>query len=100
MPRVRIAQAAKEDLRAIRTYSKLAFGAAAARDYLEGLRQLFALLRVRPLAGAAEEDIGDGIRGFHYRSHRVYYRPDDEGVLIVRILHHARDVARALEQDR
>lgn len=97
MASLRIAQAARGDLRDIRIHGKAAFGAAVARAYLEGLRRVFQLLRERPLAGAAEDDLGAGIRGFTYRSHRVYYRIDAEGVLIVRILHHARDVMRALE---
>jgi toxin ParE1/3/4 len=69
-----------------------------ARDYLEGVRGVFSLLRDSPAAGAAEEDLGEGIRGFTYRSHRIYYRLDVDGVLIVRILHHARDVLRALDE--
>jgi toxin ParE1/3/4 len=98
--RLRIAQAAREDLREIRIYGKSAFGAQVARAYLEGLRAVFSLLRDRPEGGAAESDLGEGMRGFAYRSHRVYYRLDAEGVLIVRILHHARDVMRALDQNR
>jgi toxin ParE1/3/4 len=98
--RLRLAPAAREDLRDIRIYSKAAFGAKVARDYLEGLRAVFALLRDRPLAGMAEDDLGEGIRGFAYRSHRLYYRVALDGVLIVRILHHARDVMRAMERDQ
>jgi len=97
---LRIAQAAREDLREIRMYSKSAFGARVARNYLEGLRHVISLLRRRPAAGVVEDDLGEGMRGFTYRSHRIYYRLDAEGVLIVRILHHARDAMRALEQDR
>ena len=98
MARLRIAEAARQDLRDIRIYGKTAFGPEVARTYLEGLRRVFRLLRERPAAGAAEDDLGDGMRGFTYRSHRVYYRLDADGVLIVRILHHARDVMRALER--
>lgn len=100
MAKLRIAEAARDDLRDIRTYSKLAFGSSTAHDYLEGLRQVFALLRSRPAAGIEEADLGKGMRGFPYRAHRVYYRLDEEGILIVRILHHARDLRRALEQER
>lgn len=76
--RLRIAQVAREDLRTIRIHGKAAFGAAAARAYLEGLRRLFSLLRSAPQAGAAEDDLGQGIRGFPYRSHRIYYRLDED----------------------
>ncbi|MFC3308037.1 type II toxin-antitoxin system RelE/ParE family toxin [Blastomonas aquatica] len=32
------------------------------------------------------------MRSFGYKSHRIYFRGADDEVLIVRILHHARDV--------
>lgn len=100
--RLRIARAAQQDLRDIRIYSKLAFGAPVARDYLEGLRKVFRLLREQPFAGAAEDDLGVGIRGFAYRAHRIYYQVDGGGdeVLIVRILHHARHAAAAFGGDQ
>ncbi len=92
MARTRIAPAAQRDLRDIRVYSKAAFGARVALAYLQGLRTAFSLLSQRPHAGTSEDDLGEGMRGFSYRSHRIYYRVQDGGVLIVRVLHHARDV--------
>jgi len=94
--RTRISPAARGDLREIRTYSKAAFGAEQTSRYLEGLREVFRLLRERPLAGALDERLGKGVRGFHYRSHRIYYVPTSNEVLIIRILHHARQVGVAL----
>jgi len=98
--RLRIASAARDDLRDIRIYSKSAFGAQAARRYLDGLGAVFATLREHPLIGAAQDELGEGLPGFAYRSHRVYYRADGDDVLIVRILHHARDAMRALEREQ
>ena len=100
MARLRIAPAAQQDICDVRAYSKAAFGPRVARDYVEGLRQAFSLLRERPLAGASEEDLGSSIRGFSYRSHRIYYRLDPRSILIVRILHHAQDHGEALEGAR
>jgi len=97
--KLRIAHAARDDLRQIRIYSKSAFGAAAALDYLNGIRALFALIRDRPLAGGLEEDLGEGIRSFGYRSHRIYYRVYADEITVVRILHHARDILQALGRD-
>ena len=98
MTRLRLAQAALDDLRDIRAYSKAAFGPVVARDYLMGLRAVFARLRERPFSGAAEVDLGRGIRGLAYRSHRVYYRVDPDLLVVVRILHHARDARRVLSE--
>ena len=90
--RTRLAPAARDDLSGIRIYSKAAFGIAVAGAYIEGLRDVFRLLRDQQQAGRAEPDLGDGLRSFRYRSHRLYYMADEQGVLIVRILHHSRDV--------
>ena len=97
MARTRLSPAASDDLREIRSFSKTAFGAQVASDYLEGLRRVFRLLRDRPLAGFEEEAIGEGVRSFAYRSHRLYYVLDPQGVTIIRILHYARDVTGAFE---
>ena len=96
--RLRIAQAAQQDLREIRIHSKLAFGAAVAKEYLIGIRAAFSRLREHPFAGAAESDLGGGLRGVSYRSHRIYYRvlPGDNKLVIVRVLHHSRDVGSAI----
>jgi toxin ParE1/3/4 len=98
VPRLRLAASARDDLREIRIYSKSAFGARVAREYLDGLRAIFTFLRERPLIGTAEEDLGALVRGYTYRAHRIYYRADDEEVLIGRIVHHARDI-RAIRFD-
>ena len=97
MPKARIAPAVRADIRSIRIYSKAAFGSDAARAYLLGLRDVFVRLGEFPDAGVREADLGDSVRSYGYRSHRVYYRRDGDGVLIIRILHHTRDVPRAIE---
>lgn len=51
-----------------------------------------------PLIGNAEIRLGDGLRSFSYRSHRIYYRVAEQPVLIVRILHHAQDAHTTLRR--
>ena len=99
MAKVLMAEAARGDLRDIRVYSKSAFGPIVARAYLEGLRQSFRLLADQPMAGAAEYDLGDNVRGFSYKSHRLYYRIENGHIWIIRILHHARDAASIMDRD-
>lgn len=95
--KLRLSAAARDDLRDIRIYSKAAFGVAVAREYMAGLRRLFVMLRERPLAGALiDGDRGDGIRSMTYRPHRLFYLADGDLILVIRILHHARDAARAI----
>ena len=96
MPRVRLAPAARDDLRDIRIYSKAAFGPLAARAYLNGLRGVFELLIDHPSVGVAERDLGADIRSHGFRSHRIYYLVGPDGVRVIRILHHTRDVSLAI----
>ena len=100
MPKLRTAPAAREDIREIKAYSRAAFGPHAVTAYLGGLRAIFDLLEGRPLAGGAEPDLGINVRSFGYRSHRIYYRLDGDDLLVIRILHHARDVAGAFGPDQ
>jgi toxin ParE1/3/4 len=98
--RLAIAPAARADLRDIRIFSKAQFGAATAGSYMTGLHARFALVLGNPRAGRGEPDLGSGLRSIAYRSHRIYYQVADDGVLIVRILHQAQDVAPALGGSR
>lgn len=96
MPSARIAPAARDDIRDIRIYSKVAFGAATARAYLQELKATFSVILRHPSVGFGESDLGQNVRSYPHRSHRIYHVADEEGVLIVRILHHARDVPRIM----
>lgn len=96
MAKLRLAEAAREDLRDIRIYSKKTFGVVIAREYLDGLRGVFALLRERPFAGARDEELLRDLRSFGYRSHRLFYRVNDRDVEIIRILHVARNATQEL----
>lgn len=100
MTRLRTAPAAREDIRDIRAYSKGRFGARVARDYLEGLSAAFGRLAARPHAGVSESALAIGMRSIVYRSHRIYYLLEGDDLLVVRILHHARDVSGAFGTTR
>ena len=77
-----------------------AAGPPATMAYLEGLRVPFDAVLSRPLAGRSEPDLGDAMRSVGFRSHRLYYRVEPSGILIVRILHHARDIDRVFGGER
>ena len=100
MAKLRTAQAARDDIGEIRRFSKARFGGSKAAEYLEGLSAMFDLIAERPLAGVDERGLGVDLRSFRYRSHRIYYRVRDDGVLVVRILHQARDVQATFESSQ
>lgn len=98
MTRLQITPLAQDDMADIREYSLTNFGAMAARLYLDGIGEAFAKIVKRPSIGAPEGRFGDGVRRYTYKSHRIYYRDDRAGLMIIRILHHARDAQRAFEK--
>lgn len=74
------------------------FGEEAANSYQRGLHMVFARLEAYPYSGEERTDYGNDIRCIAYRSHRVLYRAQADGVLIVRVLHHSRDAPRHLPE--
>lgn len=84
------------DLSEIDEYSLTHFGEDAGETYMRGFDKLFALLQDHPKAGVAAPEYGRAYRCLGYRKHRIFYAVGEEKVLIVRILHHARDAKGTL----
>lgn len=93
---VTISEAARSDLVAIDDYGTDTFGRDAADAFHEGLRRVFARLSEYPRSAPERSDYGKDIRCTMHRGYRVLYRFDGSAILIVRVLHHSRDVRRAL----
>ena len=96
MNKLRLSAAARADLVEIRKFSVGEFGRDVADAYFRGFNQAFALLRDRPFAGAARPEAGAAIRCLTHRRHRIFYRIDGDLVLIIRVIHHARNAHRDL----
>ena len=96
--RLRLTSAAHRDLSEIRAYGNERFGADAADRYFLGLDAAFAFLEDHPRAGPARPEWGDGIWCLTHRRHHILYQADGGEVLIVRIVHHARDVSQVLRR--
>jgi toxin ParE1/3/4 len=91
MAEVILSPEASADLNDILIYGLINHGEATASTYLRGFNAAFKRLEDYPLSGQIDEEIG--FRRCHYRSHRVFYRVNKDMVLIVRIIHHSRDVS-------
>ena len=98
MADLQLTSAAFADLAEIDEYGVAAFGEEAAEAYSRGLKRVFDMLERYPLAAPARPDYGDGIRCRVYREHLVLHTADSDDVLIVRVLHHSRDVKQALQE--
>ena len=96
MKRLDLSVAADADLFDILAYGTAVHGEASSDAYYAGLSHVFDFLCEHPEAGQIDEDSGLGLRRWHYRQHRIFYRVDADALLIVRIFHVAADAVRWL----
>ncbi len=82
----RLSGAAEEDLIAIVQYGDEQFGLKQSDQYREKLKHRFSALADNPLLYPAVDHIGKGFRRSVYGSHSIYYRIEEQGVLVLRIL--------------
>lgn len=92
MATVRFARIAQTDLLELWTFiSEESFEAA--DHVLDVMDKEAQTLVLQPLMGRERPELGRGIRCWpSSTSYNLYYIPDHEGIIIVRVLHHARDV--------
>ena len=95
---IRLSPTARADLASIDEYSAEQFGDDVADVYSRGFHEVFDLLRRHPLAGAKKRELGNAVRCFVHRQHRIFYRVDGDLILIIRIIHHAQNARRALRK--
>jgi toxin ParE1/3/4 len=96
MARLVYSRQAASDIDEITAFSVTQFGVEVAGDYLSGLELACELLREFPEMAAIYPHIRPEMPCLIYRSHRIFYQADAEQVLVVRVLHHARDVRQAM----
>ena len=84
------------DLSEIDEFSLVQFGEDVGEAYMRGFDRAFSLLRDHPHAGADTPEFGEAYRCLVHQKHRIFYTVENDWVLIVRVLHHARDVRTAL----
>ena len=96
MKRLELSVAADADLFDILAYGTAIHGEAASDAYYAGLSQALGFLCEHPEAAPVDEDSGLGLRRWRYRQHRIFYRVDEDVLMIVRIFHVAADAVRWL----
>lgn len=93
---IELSPLARADLAEIDECSADQYGQDVADAYLRGFNEAFALLARHPFSGPPRTDLGDGIRCLVHRKHRIFYRLEQNGITIVRIIHHARNARNML----
>jgi toxin ParE1/3/4 len=99
MPRFRLTERAKADLRTIGRYTQATWGRAQRNRYLAWLDACFHLLAREPHLGRACDEIRAGYRKYHVGRHLIFYRESSAGVEIIRILHDRMDIEAHLDDD-
>ncbi len=79
------------DLDSILDYSISNFGAKVMAEYHQSLGKCFETLDVNPDIGTEIEHIRSDYLCFQHRSHLIFYKKTNEGILIVRLLHKSMD---------
>lgn len=65
----------------------------AADSSLDTVQATVSLLATQPEMGRVRPELSNGLRSFPTRTpYIIFYLPEDDGLLVVRVLHHARDV--------
>ncbi|MBD3655353.1 type II toxin-antitoxin system RelE/ParE family toxin [Marinobacter sp.] len=96
MASYRLSERADEDFESIYVYGLRNFGVVQADAYADGLEAWFEQIANQPQLYLAVDHIRAGYRLSVYKSHSIYFRVDEGGVIIVRILRN-QDVGAALE---
>lgn len=92
MPRIRFTHSAETDL--LELWVTIAEeNLNAADNVLDVIQSTVTLLAAQPEMGRARPELAEGLRSLPTRTpYLIFYLPEDDGLLIVRVLHHARDI--------
>ena len=96
MPRILLAKSAQADL--LEAWLYIAEDNPLAADsVLDAIDKDAHPLLLQPLMGRARPELADGLRSWPTSTPYVlFYLADDEGITVLRVLHHTQDVRRAV----
>jgi toxin ParE1/3/4 len=91
---VEFSLAAERDLIDIILYDVAQFGAVRAERYLDAINAKADVAAIHPDFGADYSFVSSGLRRYDVMSHAIYFRPTQDGILVLRVLHGRMDPAR------
>ena len=103
MKRLHVRPAATWDVEETSLYYFVKQGERLSRRFEEAVGKTFERILESPLAGAPEEFLSPKLSGLRmwpvggFEKHLVFYRPTDDGIEVVRVLHGARDIEAIFE---
>ena len=87
MGKYSVSRPAQSDMRGILRYTFEQWGKEQAVRYAQGLQGCFQILAESPEAGRACDEISKHLRRHEHGKHVVFYRLNQTGIRIVRVLH-------------
>ncbi|WP_437891408.1 type II toxin-antitoxin system RelE/ParE family toxin [Phytobacter sp. V91] len=91
MREIELTPKANEDLESIWLYGFEMFGMEKADRYILHLSSVFGHI-AQHRAGRRREELGQDIRSFPSRQHVIFYKEDEQAIIVIRVLHHSQDV--------
>lgn len=82
-----LTERAKQDLENLTDFSMMRFGHSQTRAYLRHLESALTQLSEMPTLGRFRPELAHGLRSYPCSRHTIYYLEQDNGVVIIRILH-------------
>jgi toxin ParE1/3/4 len=90
---------ADQDLFEVSLYIAENRGTAAAERFIDTMNEKFQLLAKSPQLGRRREELAPRLRSLPVGKYVIFYRPISDGILIVRVLHGARDIISIFEEE-
>ncbi|NHI03674.1 hypothetical protein DYY67_2350 [Candidatus Nitrosotalea sp. TS] len=93
-----LTDAAETDLAEIWGYIATEAGEPTATRYLDRITKTIDVARHSPLIGTTRDQLGTGLRVTFHHPYAIYYQVTKRTLIVVRVLHGARDAAAIAEQ--
>lgn len=95
----KLSKLAAEDFAEIFEYTLINFGVKQADLYTSRLHKTLLNLSSQPLLGKEYSLIGEGIRRHDHQRHAIFYRPNDTGIFVIRLLHQRMEPLKYFDLD-
>ncbi len=87
-----LTELADQDIFEVSIYIGQNRGVTASQRFIDTINQKFQLLADSPKLGRKRPELGSELRSFPSGNYVIFYRPVAEGILVLRVLHGARDI--------
>ena len=63
-----------------------------ASKFVRRIKEKLALLAENPMMGRARPELADDLRSFPVEKYVIFYRPVEEGIIVVRVVHSRQEI--------